>query len=60
MVKDGRTTGGPGAFYPPTVLADVTADAPVLQQATFGPVAPVVVVESDDETVGLSNDIPYT
>ena len=45
-----------GAFYPPTVLADVSADASILRSEIFGPVAPVVVVDSDDEAVARAND----
>jgi succinate-semialdehyde dehydrogenase/glutarate-semialdehyde dehydrogenase len=45
-----------GAFYAPTVLADVPADAPILRSEIFGPVAPVVVVDSDDEAVARAND----
>lgn len=50
---------GEGRFYPPTVLADVPADAAMLREEVFGPVAPVVVVDSDDEAVRLANDTEY-
>ena len=43
-----------GAFYPPTVLT-MTSDNPILGQEIFGPVAPIVAVESDDEAVALAN-----
>jgi succinate-semialdehyde dehydrogenase/glutarate-semialdehyde dehydrogenase len=59
IVTGGRTPEGPGAFYPPTLLADVTADAEVLGHEIFGPVAPVVVVETEEEAVRLANDTPY-
>lgn len=45
-----------GAFHAPTVLADVPADAHILRAEVFGPVAPIVVVDSEDEAVALSND----
>ncbi len=44
-----------GAFYPATVLADVDADAPILDQEIFGPVAPIVIVDGDEEAVRLAN-----
>lgn len=50
---------GSGAYYPPTVLADVTADAEVLDHEIVGPVAPIVVVDSDEEAIRLANDTPY-
>lgn len=55
----GVATEGPGAFYPATVLVDLPADAALLRQEIFGPVAPVVVVDSDDEAVRLANDTEY-
>ena len=55
----GRLPDGPGYFYPATVLVDVTADAPVLSEEIFGPVAPIVTFETDDEAVLLANDTEY-
>jgi acyl-CoA reductase-like NAD-dependent aldehyde dehydrogenase len=48
----GEIPDGPGTFYPATVLVDVPADARIMQEETFGPVVPVVVV--DDFADGLS------
>jgi succinate-semialdehyde dehydrogenase/glutarate-semialdehyde dehydrogenase len=45
-----------GAFHAPTVLAGVPRDAAILREEIFGPVAPVVVVDSADEAVALAND----
>jgi succinate-semialdehyde dehydrogenase/glutarate-semialdehyde dehydrogenase len=49
---------GSGAFYPATVLT-VKKDNPILQQEVFGPVAPIVVVESDEEAIELANATEY-
>jgi succinate-semialdehyde dehydrogenase/glutarate-semialdehyde dehydrogenase len=49
----------PGTFYAPTVLADVPADATILRDEVFGPVAPVVVWDDEDELVRLVNDTEY-
>jgi acyl-CoA reductase-like NAD-dependent aldehyde dehydrogenase len=46
LLAGGELPDGPGFFYPPTVLAGGPADAPVLRQETFGPVAAVRVVDS--------------
>ena len=43
-----------GAFYPATVLT-VKKDNPILQQEVFGPVAPIVIIESDEEAIALAN-----
>lgn len=55
-------TGGkkmPGAFYPPTVLANITKEMKVVNEEVFGPVAPVIVVKSDDEAVEIANNTPF-
>jgi succinate-semialdehyde dehydrogenase/glutarate-semialdehyde dehydrogenase len=49
---------GSGAFYPATVLT-VKKDNPILQQEVFGPVAPIVVVGSDEEAIELANATEY-
>src|SRR5215213_2885613 len=47
----GEVPDGPGSFYPPTVIAGVPADAPLMCQETFGPVAAVRVVGSLGEAL---------
>ncbi|MEO9323296.1 NAD-dependent succinate-semialdehyde dehydrogenase [Nocardioides sp. C4-1] len=58
-VTGGARAEGPGHFYPPTVLVDVPADAPLLREEIFGPVAPVVRFADDDEAVTLANDTEF-
>jgi benzaldehyde dehydrogenase (NAD) len=48
-----------GLFYRPTVLADVTTDLPAWTDEVFGPVAPVVVFDTDEEALALANDSEY-
>ncbi|HWH00025.1 MAG TPA: aldehyde dehydrogenase family protein, partial [Pilimelia sp.] len=50
---------GPGAFYPATVLAECRDDMAVVREETFGPVAPVIVVDSFDEALSRAADSPY-
>jgi succinate-semialdehyde dehydrogenase / glutarate-semialdehyde dehydrogenase len=59
VLTGGTRREGPGHFYEPTVLGGVSADAPILSQEIFGPVAPVVSFGSDDEAVDIANDTPY-
>ncbi|PFG33520.1 NAD-dependent succinate-semialdehyde dehydrogenase [Sanguibacter antarcticus] len=51
----GSAPSGPGSYYAPTVLTDVPRDARVVTDETFGPVAPIVTFESDDDALALAN-----
>jgi succinate-semialdehyde dehydrogenase/glutarate-semialdehyde dehydrogenase len=46
-------------YWEPTVLDDVPADARIALEETFGPVAPVVAVDSLDQAIDLANASPY-
>jgi benzaldehyde dehydrogenase (NAD) len=48
-----------GAFYSPTVLTDVSPEMRAWNEEIFGPVAPVMVVSSDEEAIALANDTEY-
>ena len=48
-----------GYFYAPTLLADVTPDMLIYREETFGPVAPVIVFDDDDEAIAMANDTEY-
>ena len=50
----GKSPAGVGAFYPATVLT-VKNDNPILNQEIFGPVAPIVITTSDEESISLAN-----
>jgi acyl-CoA reductase-like NAD-dependent aldehyde dehydrogenase len=53
--------GGPSEppFYTPTVLTDVTHEMRIMREEIFGPVLPIIVVESEDEAVELANDSDF-
>jgi succinate-semialdehyde dehydrogenase/glutarate-semialdehyde dehydrogenase len=59
LLCGGTVPPGPGSFYPPTVLADCTDEMAVLREETFGPVAPVVVVDSFEEALARAGQSPY-
>jgi succinate-semialdehyde dehydrogenase / glutarate-semialdehyde dehydrogenase len=48
-----------GAFYAPTVLADVTPEMLISHEETFGPVAAVAPFETEEEAVALANDTVF-
>jgi benzaldehyde dehydrogenase (NAD) len=56
-VVAGGTADGPG--YRPTVLTGVTPSMPAFTEEIFGPVAPVLVVDDDEQAVELANRTEY-
>ncbi len=48
-----------GAFFPTTVLTDLTADNPASKEEFFGPVAQVYRARDEADAVRIANDIPY-
>ena len=55
-----RATGYPtNLYWQPTVLDGVPADSLVAQEETFGPIAPVVSIDSLDDAIWLANASPY-
>ena len=55
----GSTPEGPGAFYPATVLEGVELHHDILNYEIFGPVAPIVIVDSDEEAVHAANNTDF-
>jgi benzaldehyde dehydrogenase (NAD) len=62
-VADGATVleGGTheGLFYRPTVITQVGSGSPAWTDEIFGPVAPIMVVDSDEEAVAVANASAY-
>ena len=58
VLTGGKTPDGPGAFYPATVL-EVDKKAEILNHEVFGPVAPVVVFDTDAEAIELANSTDF-
>jgi succinate-semialdehyde dehydrogenase / glutarate-semialdehyde dehydrogenase len=55
-VLGGVIPGGPGAYYPPTVLTNVTKGMPAYDEELFGPVASVIHVDNEDAAIVTAND----
>ncbi|GII24748.1 NAD-dependent succinate-semialdehyde dehydrogenase [Planosporangium mesophilum] len=55
----GGPIAGPGAFYPATVLTGVQHGTPITRTEIFGPVAPIVVFDSEQEAIDWANDTEY-
>jgi succinate-semialdehyde dehydrogenase/glutarate-semialdehyde dehydrogenase len=55
-----RATGfATSLYWEPTVLTNVPADARIAVEETFGPVAPVVTIDSLEDAISLTNSSPY-
>ena len=48
-----------GTFFEPTVLADVSTDALIFKEETFGPVAPLFRFKTDDEVIEMANNTEF-
>jgi len=48
-----------GTFWTPTVLTNVSTDMLITQEETFGPVAPLISFDSEDEVIAMANDTPF-
>jgi len=59
LLLGGTVPDGPGAFYPPTVLADVRKGMPAFDEETFGPVAALIAARDEGDAVRLANDSPF-
>lgn len=59
LLRGGLKIEGPGNYYPPTVLLDPPLDCRLMREETLGPVIPIMVVESLERAIMLSNDSPF-
>ncbi len=59
VLLGGERVGERGYFYAPTVLSGVPADARLLDEEIFGPVAPVATFTSDDQAIAAANRTEY-
>jgi succinate-semialdehyde dehydrogenase/glutarate-semialdehyde dehydrogenase len=59
LLLGGGMPEGPGAFYPPTVLAAVQKGMPAFDEETFGPVAAVIRARNEADAICQANDSPF-
>lgn len=59
LLTGGRRLEGPGTFYAPTVLANVTPAMRIMREETFGPVLPIAIVESESQMIEAANDSAF-
>jgi aldehyde dehydrogenase (NAD+)/betaine-aldehyde dehydrogenase len=59
VTTGGAITDGPGAFYPPTVIANTSNDIRAAQEEIFGPVVTVIPFEDEADAIRIANDVRY-
>src|SRR5258705_6014777 len=59
LLTGGKVPGGPGFFYPATVLTNVPDTADMLKDEIFGPVAAIQTFKSEEEVIRRANDTEY-
>jgi succinate-semialdehyde dehydrogenase/glutarate-semialdehyde dehydrogenase len=59
LVAGGKRSPLGGTFYEPTILSNVTNDMLITYEETFGPVAPIIPFENDEEALRLANHSQY-
>jgi len=56
LLLGGKIPQGKGAFYPPTILADVKPGMPAFDEELFGPVAAIISAKDEEEAIQLANN----
>jgi succinate-semialdehyde dehydrogenase/glutarate-semialdehyde dehydrogenase len=59
LLLGGVVPDGPGAFYPPTVLADVRQGMAAADEETFGPVAAILPADDEEQALDIANDTGF-
>jgi len=59
ITTGGEVADGPGAFYPPTVIAKAGNQMLAAQEEIFGPVVTVIPFEDENDAVRIANDVKY-
>jgi acyl-CoA reductase-like NAD-dependent aldehyde dehydrogenase len=59
LLLGGKRIEGPGNFFEPTVLTNVTNDMKVMREESFGPIIGIMKVEGDEHAIQLMNDTEY-
>ena len=59
LLLGGELPGGPGAFYPPTLLTNVHKGMPAYDEEVFGPVAAIITAKDEEDAIRIANDTAY-
>ena len=59
VVLGGKPSELGGNYYEPTILTDVTSDMAVFRNEIFGPVAPIIEFDTEEEVIAMANDTEF-
>ncbi|MBA4436537.1 MAG: NAD-dependent succinate-semialdehyde dehydrogenase [Nitrosopumilus sp.] len=59
VLLGGEEMDGKGYFYKPTILTKITPDMRIAKEETFGPVAPITIVENESDAIKMANDSEF-
>ena len=59
ILLGGSKIEGKGFFYEPTILTNVKPNMRIANEETFGPIAPITIVENESEAIKLANDSEF-
>src|SRR5699024_3153114 len=59
VIAGGNKPEGKGSFFEPTIIKDATPDMLIMNEETFGPVAPLQKFKTIEEAITLANDTNY-
>jgi acyl-CoA reductase-like NAD-dependent aldehyde dehydrogenase len=59
ITTGGQVGDGPGAFYPPTVIANAGNQMVAAQEEIFGPVVTVIPFDDEADAIRIANDVKY-
>ena len=59
LLCGGKAISGPGNYFEPTVLVEVTHEMDVMKDESFGPIIGIMKVKDDAEAIALMNDTQY-
>jgi acyl-CoA reductase-like NAD-dependent aldehyde dehydrogenase len=59
ILTGGKPLNGDGFFYEPTIISEVNHGMDVVKEEVFGPAAPIIVVDSDQEAIREANNSEF-
>jgi len=59
LLTGGERVGSKGYFYKPTIIKNVTPKMRIAREEVFGPVAPITIVDDEEEAIRIANDSEF-